>query len=1349
MPHTIQVGKTQRRSYAKIPEVLDLPDLVEVQKRSYEEFLQRDVPAEQRAITGLEAAFREMLQITDFSETASLNYASYELGRPKYDIVECQERGTTYAIPLKVKVRMVVRSKSEDGDAAGDVQDVKESDVYMGEIPLMTERGTFIINGAERVVVSQLKRSEGVIFKEEVQPAGRKTYVTQIIPLRGAWIEFESDIQNLLWVRLDRRKKRYATTFLRALHWSTNEQIVQQFVTPETLPLGEATVVSLADVEGSLGKTLAQTAVDQETGEVLADVGTPLTADVAALLREAQIETIIVRNATATDDAPLTRRILAASAVDADTGEVLAETGVEVDTALIERLIAANIAAIAVIPSAQEAWIRPLLDTLRKDPFRTQDEALMEIFRALQPGDSPTPDSARTRIERLYFDPNRYDLSRVGRYKLNKKLGLKVDPDSRVLEDTDIIAVLRYLLDVMAGKGIVDDIDHLGNRRVRAVGELLQSQVRVGLLRMARNIRERMTIQAQDLDQRTPNDLINPKPLTSAIKDFFGSSQLSQFMAQTNPLDELTHKRRLSALGPGGLHRDRATYDVRDVHHTHYGRVCPIETPEGPSVGLMVSLSCYAQVNEYGFLETPYQRVQEGQVVPGAIDYLSADQEDLHVIAQANIARDAEGTLSDLPTITRHRGDFPVKSPTEVDYVDVSPKQVVSVSAALIPFLEHDDANRALMGANQQRQAVPLLRREAPVIGTGIEYKAALDSGAVVVAKRDGIVESVTADEIIVRTQEGELYDEGEHSFSEMGYDVYRLIKYKRSNSNTVIDQMPICRKGQRVRAGEVIADGSATNQGELALGANVLVAFMPWEGYNYEDAILISERLVQDDVLTSIHIEEFELDARDTKLGKEEITRDIPNKSEEALSDLDEEGIVRIGSVVEPWDILVGKVTPKGESELGPEEKLLRAIFGDKAGDFKDASLEARPGVEGVVINTRIFARKEREKDRQSELREQAQIKQAEKDCRDKIALIQQGLREQAKRLILGKELVTALRTESGTVSKKGDVVTQAMLDQALAAEDASVSDLDTMERIRQIRSLAQGRIREVNVERDEKIEKINKGDELKPGVLKLVRVYVATKRKISVGDKLSGRHGNKGVISKILPIEDMPYLEDGTPVDMILNPLGVPGRMNVGQILETHLGWAASQLGMKVATPVFDGASEDEIRDELEAAGLPLTGKARLYDGRTGEAFHQKVTVGLHYMLKLNHLVADKIHARSIGPYSLVTQQPLGGKAQLGGQRFGEMEVWALEAYGAAYLLQELLTIKSDDIVGRTRVYEAIVKGENAPEPGTPESFNVLIKELQSLCLDVTLEESSDAESERALLDQLTAEPIEAAGS
>ncbi|MBT5709417.1 DNA-directed RNA polymerase subunit beta [Candidatus Poribacteria bacterium] len=1338
MPHDIRVGKTVRRSYGKIPEVLDLPDLVEIQRRSYDDFLQRDVKPEERANVGLESVFREMLHAEDFSGTASIAYLSYDLGRPKYDINECQDRGMTYAIPLKVSVRLTIREKGK-GDEERSIEEVRDSEVYMGEIPLMTERGTFIVNGAERVIVSQLHRSPGVIFKEDTQPSGRKTYTAQVIPIRGAWLEFESDVHSVLHVRLDKHKRRHASTFLRALGWVTDADIVGMFSAPDIESLYDSQDVDVSAAAEYVGRPLAAALVNEETGELYGESGAALTEEALAQAREDGLETVAVVGAPKADLSHLVGRVLAQSVLeDAEEGVTLAEVGVELDEGLVFNFLEAGVHSIALVSDQGSSWLTPVLNTLRKDPIKTQpdttkmqEDALLEIYRTLQPGDSPTVDTAKQRVDRLYFDETRYDLSRVGRYKLNKKLEVDNDPTLRVLGRNDIVAALRYMLKVMAGEYFVDDVDHLGNRRVRAVGELLENTVRTGLHRMTRNIRERMTIQAQELDQKTANDLINPKPLVSAVKDFFGSSQLSQFMSRNNPLDELVHKRRITALGPGGLHRDRATYDARDVHHTHYGRICPIQTPEGPGVGLILYLSTYTRVNEYGFLETPYQRVENGKVVEGSIDYLTADQEDLHVIAQSDMAQEdrAEG---DNRVFTRHRGNY-MESPIEnVAYTDVSPKQVVGISAALIPFLEHDDAVRALMGANYQGQAVPLLAPKSPIVGTGSEYKAALDSGAVVIAKRDGTVESVSADEVIVRTQDADLSHEGEHSFSDMGYDVYRLIKYKRSNSNTVIDQKPVVRRGQPLKAGDVIADGSATEKGELAVGANVVVAFMPWEGYNFEDAILISERLVRDDILTSIHIQEFSLEARDTKLGKEEITQDIPNKSEEALLNLDDEGVVQIGSCIDPWDILVGKVTPKGESELGPEEKLLRAIFGDKAGDFKDASLEARPGTSGVVIDTRVFARKERDRDHQSELREDAQVKVAEVMRQEREALINQGLREQTKRLVIGKGLAAPLRGEDGDVAARGDEITEEVADAAADINEAIVTDAATMDRIRQMRQLAQARIRSVADEKDERVEKIRKGDELKPGVLKLVKVYIATKRKISVGDKLSGRHGNKGVIAKILPIEDMPYLEDGTPVDMVLNPLGVPGRMNVGQILETHLGWAALQQDIKVATPVFDGATEQEIQDELEAAGLPASGKIKLYDGRSGEPFHQRVTVGVHYMLKLNHLVADKIHARSIGPYSLVTQQPLGGKAQLGGQRFGEMEVWALEAYGAAHLLQEILTIKSDDVTGRTRVYESIVKGENTPEPGTPESFNVLVKELQSLCLDVTLEEPDAPDGE-----------------
>ncbi len=1481
-----------RRSYGKIPEALELPNLIEIQKKSYEDFLQRSVEPDERADMGLEAVFREMLKAEDYKGEASIEYVSYSLGRPKYDIDECSDRGMTYAIPLKVKVRFILK---EEDPAGGDkrIKEARESEVYMGEIPLMTERGTFIVNGVERVVVSQLHRSPGVIFKEETQTSGRKTYTAQLIPIRGGWLEFESDTNNVIHARADKHKRQPAAAFLRALFAfeegakGSDEEIVSGFFTPESYDLYTRKELDADEALEWFGKRLAEDAVDAETGELFADKGDVLDEKIVAEALELEAS-LVVYDAPILDFAPSNLDgivelnaenaldylgfPLASPAVDTETGEVFAEAGAELTEEiaaaadgfetrrisvlvqeeadadggesgalvpvnveeengddgipddnplkrLIGRVLAVNIrdalldsngnptlcaghtldgellrlltdegvTHVVVAPETMEAnagnlhlcleeplaedavdaetdemiaetgeplteeifaaakrsvvqfdavkWAEPILNSLAKDHTQNVGEAVFETYYCIQPGDDKVAyDAAKQRIESLYFIEGRYDLSRVGRYQINKKLhspGEEIDPSKRVLDQQDIRAALRYMLDVMYGKRGLDDVDHLGNRRVRAVGELIENAVRQGLYRIARNIRDRMTGLAQEIEEKTPNDFIIPKPLASALKDFFGSSQLSQFMSQNNPLDELVHRRRITALGPGGLSRERATYDARDVHHTHYGRICPIQTPEGPGVGLILYLSVYTKVNEYGFLQTPYQKVERGKAVPGAIEYLTADREDECVIAPGNTLRTEDGALQGGSIITRHQGDYPINDTANVDYIDVSPKQLVGISASLIPFLEHDDAVRALMGANYQGQAVPLLKPDSPVVGTGVERKAALDSGAVVVAKNGGVIESVTADEIIVRSDEARQdslkLEEGEYSFSDMGYDVYQLKKYKRSNSDTLVDQRPIVLKGQRVAAGDVIADGSSTDNGEIAVGANVLVAFMPWDGYNFEDAILISERLVRDDILTSIHIKEFDLEARDTKLGNEEITRDIPNKSEEALRNLDEEGVVQIGSYVEPWDILVGKIAPKGESELGPEEKLLRAIFGDKVKEYKDASLEARPGAEGVVIDTRVFARKERDRDRQSELREEAAVKEAEQQCQNRVSLIRQGLKQHMKRLLIGETLSAPAPAKDGKgdVGEPGETVTDEMIEAAQDIDHIVVADREAMDQVRQARTFANARIRSVNEEKNEKIERIRKGDELKPGVLKLVKAYIAAKRKISVGDKLSGRHGNKGVIAKILPIEDMPYLEDGQPVDMVLNPLGVPGRMNVGQILETHLGWAAEKQGFKAATPVFDGASEQEIQDELVRAGLPPSGKVTLYDGRTGEAFHQKVTVGVHYILKLNHLVADKLHARAIGPYSLVTQQPLGGKAQLGGQRFGEMEVWALEAYGASHLLQELLTIKSDDVGGRSRVYEAMVKGENTPDPGIPESFNVLVKELQSLCLDVTLEE------------------------
>ena len=1404
MPYPVKYGKRERLSFGKIPEILDLPDLIEIQKSSYEEFLQRNTLPEERKDKGLQAVFNEIFPILDFSETNQLQFVSYSLGSPKYDINECQSRGFSYALPVKVRVQLVLREKDEDAgeNQPIEIKEIKENEVYMGEIPLMTENGTFIINGSERVIVSQLQRSPGATFGEDTHTSGQTLNTAKIIPYRGAWVEFEYDIKDLIYVRLDRRKKMFVTVLLRALGWETDETILKLYAKTERVKLDDSLIdrVTAAPVkppfstervslDGSLVGRVISTPI--ETGDALVEANTKLTeeqisdlleAGVSEIevfpgpdalleanmelteeqiddLREAGVDEVEVLDAEEAEEIRFLRNTLQRDLQSDYKLPLLFQVPSDLQDDLTDGAPISNawqrqfkdsgnsLSSAATIQVKEEGRYRisnknsrdnftveKVGDTLNVYRGTIQDLAVVEIFRKLQPGDPPTIESAHNRFEKLFFDRVRYDLADVGRYKLNQKLGNLslyrnedevVDEGVHVLRREDIATVLQYLLHVQNGKGEMDDIDHLGNRRVRAVGELLQNQVRMGMLRVTRATRERLTV--QDLESITPADLINPKPLTAAIKDFFGSSQLSQFMQQANPLDELTHKRRLSALGPGGLHRERATFEVRDVHRTHYGRVCPIETPEGPSVGLIVSLSTYARVNAYGFMETPYRKVSNGKAT-NQIDYLAADKEDTFIIAQADAVLDESGTMIDDRMVTRQKDDLIQKSAQDIDYIDVSPKQIVGVSAALIPFLEHNDANRALMGSNMQRQAVPLIRPQAPLIGTGMEHKAARDSGAVVLAKRDGVVESVSASEIIIRTDDAFHVDGGERSFSEMGYDVYRLTTFKRSNSGTSLHQRPCVDVGEDIKAGQVIADGTSTENGELALGSNILIAFMSWEGYNYEDAILLSESLITGDTYTSIHIDEFEVEARDTKMGREEITQDIPNVSEEALAQLDEEGIIRVGSIVQPGSILVGKVTPKGESDLGPEEKLLRAIFGEKVGEVRDASKYVKPGAEGVVVDVKVFSRKERDGDRQTVLREDAKKKEIDKEWQAKRALINQRKNAEIRNALVGKTLASSVSNGIDLLAQRGDVVTEELLDVGVPLDDFHVTDADAMDLIQRIQQLAEGRIRDLEQEKDAQLEKINKGDELKPGVLKLVKVYVATRRKISVGDKMSGRHGNKGVVSKILPQEDMPYLEDGTPIQIIMNPLGVPGRMNAGQILEAHLGRAAKELGLHIATPVFDGAKGSEIRELLRKAGLPEHGKAKLYDGRTGEPFAQEVTIGYTYILKLNHLVDDKIHARSTGPYSLVTQQPLGGKAQQGGQRLGEMEVWALEAYGAAYTLQELLTIKSDDVVGRSKIYEAIVKGENAPAPGTPESFNVLVKELQSLCLDVDLEQKSD---------------------
>jgi DNA-directed RNA polymerase subunit beta len=1209
-------GRIKRESYSRIPEIMELPNLMELQKRSYDEFLQMDVLPEDRKKIGLQAAFSSVFPIYDSNENSFLEFAGYSFGEPRYSVEDCQERDMTYAAPLKVTLRLVVREEDPETHVKR-IKDIREQEVFFCELPLMTDRNTFIINGAERVIVSQLHRSPGVSFDEDdgkAHTSGRKLFTARVIPYRGSWLEFEFDANDLVYARIDRKRKILASLMLRCLGFGSDDKILALFYEKESLP-----------VEGKLAG-----------------------------------------------------RITATEVIDPRTGEVLAPANVEISKELQLKMEKAKVKKVEVIVIPKQDFYASVRRTLEKDSVRGEEDALLELYRKLRPGDPPTLDSARNLWDNLFFNSRRYDLAKVGRYKLNKKLKLDQALTTRVLTKEDLVEIIKYLLHLNNGKGEKDDIDHLGNRRVRSAGELLENQFRLGLVRIEKAVKERMSI--LDMEEAMPANLINAKPVTAGVREFFGSSQLSQFMDQTNPLAALTHKRRLSALGPGGLNRERAGFEVRDVHHTHYGRVCPIETPEGPNIGLIVSLSTYARVNEYGFIETPYRKVEKGRVTE-KIDFLSADEEDNYIIAQANQPMDDKGKFKDEVILARHRADYPLVGADQIHYMDVSPKQLVSVATALIPFLEHDDANRALMGSNMQRQAVPLLQADPPFVGTGMEFRSAYDSGSVLVAKRDGVVEYVDAAKVVVAA------DSRDDSPVRSTLDTYKLTKYKRSNQDTSVNQKPQVFKGQKVKKGQVIADGPASRQGELALGKNVLVAFMPWNGYNYEDAIILSEALVYNDVFTSVHIEEFELEARDTKLGKEEITRDIPNVGEEALKDLDESGIVRIGADVAPGDILVGKVTPKGETELTPEEKLLRAIFGEKAGDVRDASLKTPPGVEGKVIDVRVFARHDREE--LSKKQENELVKQVEKKF---------------------DKLIEAIDKSTADAIKSLEKEAKGGKDEArMAAERA--------------KAIAEDRKSDLLVEKEKEITKIRKGDELPPGVIKLVKVYIAKKRKISVGDKMAGRHGNKGVVSKIVPIEDLPYLSDGTPVDIVLNPLGVPSRMNVGQILETQLGYAARALGIYVETPVFDGAKESDIHALLKRAGLPVSGRSRLIDGKTGEPFDQEVTVGIIYMLKLAHLVDDKIHARSIGPYSLITQQPLGGKAQFGGQRFGEMEVWALEAYGAAYTLQELLTVKSDDVAGRTRIYEAIVKGKNAPEPGVPESFNVLVKELQALALDVEL--------------------------
>jgi DNA-directed RNA polymerase subunit beta len=1497
MAYSIANNHLLRKNFATIKNIIDIPNLIDIQKNSYRRFLQSDVPLDLRKNIGLEAVFRSVFPIKDFSESSSLEYVSYTLSKPKYDVEECHQRGMTYAAPMKVKVRLVIWDSGKESGVRG-IKDIKEQEVYFGEIPLMTENGTFIINGTERVIVSQLHRSPGVFFdhdKGKTHSSGKVLYSARVIPYRGSWLDFEFDHKDILFVRIDRRRKMPATVLLKALGHSV-EHLLNYYYKSEQIVITGGTITKAIEPELL---TLQKAVVDvtDQKGEVIVKANRKFTK---ASIKKLQDHNVTVVPTTAES---IIGRYASSDIVDPVTGEILLECNQELTADKLDELRQKEVNSFSLLYIDGLNITSSFRDTLIADKVNSSDEALIEIYRRLRPGDPPTLKSSLALFDNLFFNPERYDLSAVGRLKLNFKLGLKVWPDCMVLNaptmltpaelqhpellianlqsgtrtvDTslrgrlsadllkslkkldlnqpvperivdqltdelnaiivnpeffqrdlasgldltntfsklmdlieqggydenrrrieglrrnrmllecayadsvkpcprnDILEIVKYLIELKNGRGSIDDIDHLGNRRVRAVGELLENQYRIGLVRMERAIKERMSL--QEVENMMPHDLINSKPVSAVVKEFFGSSQLSQFMDQTNPLSEVTHKRRLSALGPGGLTRERAGFEVRDVHPTHYGRVCPIETPEGPNIGLIASLSTYARINEHGFVETPYRLVRDAQVT-SEVKFFSALEEEGHAIAQANADVDKDGRFINEYVSARKSGDFVLVQRHEIELMDVAPMQLVSVAAALIPFLENDDANRALMGSNMQRQAVPLLRADSPLVGTGMERIVAKDSGVSVIARHTGVVDAVDAGRIVVKIDEEETDETG------TGVDIYNLVKFSRSNQNTCINQKPVVKVGDKVRRGSVIADGPSTDMGELALGQNVVVAFMPWGGYNYEDSILVSERLTKDDRYTSIHIEEFECVSRDTKLGKEEITSDIPNLGEEALKDLDESGIIRIGAEVKPGDILVGKITPKGETQLSPEEKLLRAIFGEKAGDVRDTSLTVPPGVEGTVIGAKVFSRKGNDKDARTELIEKIEEEKLRKDEQDEVRIIRDSSRGRIKRFLVGKTVAAKVEDRHGvTVLAKGKKITDELLESLTMDRWATISVVDGAEVEEKVAEVISKLAEQVDLIRgvfDDKVQKIRRGDDLPPGVIKMVKVYVAIKRKLQVGDKMAGRHGNKGVVSRILPEEDMPYMDDGRPVEIVLNPLGVPSRMNVGQILETHLGWAAKGLGWKIqkmleehtseenlkkfirdaydskefselldtmdrdelllvarrlsrgvpmASPVFEGAGEAKIKELLTKAGFATNGQVTLFDGRTGEPFIHKVTVGVMYVLKLHHLVDDKIHARSIGPYSLVTQQPLGGKAQFGGQRLGEMEVWAMEAYGASYALQEFLTVKSDDVSGRTRMYEAIVKGKHTLEPGLPESFNVLIKELQSLCLDVELLEGDE---------------------
>ena len=1366
MASKVQSNFRHRKNLGQIDSVVEIPNLIDIQKSSYDKFLQSEVGPRDRREIGLEEVFRSVFPIKDFDGTSELVYVSYNLEKPKYDVDECRQRGMTFAAPIKVTTQLMVYDTREGGERI--VRDIKEQEVYFGEIPLMTETGTFIINGTERVVVSQLHRSPGVFFdhdKGKTHSSGKLLYSARVIPYSGSWLDFEFDHKDIIYVRIDRRRKMHATVLLRALGYSSQD-LLNYFYNTETVYMEKGGKFAKS-IEFDLLPGQRSTRDIKVGSEVVVRKNTKFTRAAIKKLRESKIDRLPL------EIVELVGKVSAQDVIDKETGEVLLECNEEVTEVTLERLREASIDQFKVL-FIDGLNVGPYLrDTLIADKVKTTEDAIMEIYRRLRPGDPPTLETAKQLFNNLFFNPERYDLSAVGRLKLNYKFYRDLPEDQKpgldqtILSPQDILETVRHLIELKNGRGSVDDIDHLGNRRVRAVGELMENQYRIGLVRMARAIKERMSV-SQEIDTLMPHDLINAKPVGAVVKEYFGSSQLSQFMDQTNPLSEVTHKRRLSALGPGGLTRERAGFEVRDVHATHYGRICPIETPEGPNIGLIASLSTFARVNEYGFVETPYRRVEQGRTTPD-VHWFSALEEEQKYIAQATADIDDKSKFKGPLVSARFNGEFRMATPDQIELQDVAPNQMVSVAAALVPFLEHDDANRALMGANMQRQAVPLVRTEAPLVGTGMESRVAIDSGVCVIARRDGVVEGVDAERIVVRAT-------GDHG--DEVPDIYQMTKYQRSNQSTCYNQKPIIRPGEVVKAGDVLADGAATDMGELALGQNVLVAFMPWQGYNFEDSILLSEKLVREDIYTSVHIEEFECVARDTKLGKEEITKDIPNVGEEALKDLDDAGVVRIGAEVKPGDILVGKITPKGESQLSPEEKLLRAIFGEKAGDVRDSSLKVPPGVSGIVINARIFSRKGTDKDERAKAIEDQERAKLERNRDEEVKIFRDSYFRKIRRVLSGKVTTGKVVDDKGKVLlAKGAELNDEALDGVPRKYWGEIPLETGADQVGQLLVGLEDMVRAREEHFREKIERLSRGDELPPGVIKMVKVYVAIKRKIQVGDKMAGRHGNKGVVSRVLPEEDMPYLADGTTVDIVLNPLGVPSRMNVGQILETHLGWAGRQLGRQLnemveqkfspdkvkqkladvyagdekfvkvikslsgeeaydlarklklgvlfGSPVFDGARESQIKEALALAELPSSGQAILFDGRGGDPFEQDVTVGIMYMLKLHHLVDDKIHARSIGPYSLVTQQPLGGKAQFGGQRLGEMEVWAMEAYGAAYALQEFLTVKSDDVQGRTRMYESIVKGEYALEAGLPESFNVLIKELQSLCLNVELVE------------------------